>query len=97
MSYLSFKFIRVDYEGILWQWHQITEIWITTGTLISILVSLRLSNYTLNTLTIIIIIGTGQPDIRALQPNKMYRNAGDGKHWQDVTFSGNFGHLQKVF
>lgn len=39
--------------------------------------------------------GTGQPDIRALQPNKMYRNSGDGKHWQDVTSSGNFGHLQK--
>jgi hypothetical protein len=39
--------------------------------------------------------GTGQPDIRALQPNRMYRNTGDGKHWQDVTTSGNFGHLQK--
>lgn len=39
--------------------------------------------------------GTGQPDIRAVQPNKMYRNSGDGAHWQDVTSAGNFGHLQK--
>lgn len=39
--------------------------------------------------------GTGQPDIRALQPNKMYRNSGNGQYWQDVTSSGNFGHLQK--
>jgi FG-GAP-like repeat len=38
--------------------------------------------------------GTGQPDIRALQPNRMYRNAG-GSKFQDVTTSGNFGHLQK--
>ena len=39
--------------------------------------------------------GTGQPEPRAIQPNRMYRNAGDGLHWQDVTTSGNFGHLQK--
>ena len=40
--------------------------------------------------------GTGQPDIRALQPNRMYRNDlhNSGK-FQDVTSSGNFGHLQK--
>lgn len=42
-----------------------------------------------------VYFGTGQPDIRALQPNRMYRNSGDGRHWQDVTSSGNFGHLQK--
>lgn len=39
--------------------------------------------------------GTGQPDIRALQPNRMFRNAGDGRYFQDVTTAGNFGHLQK--
>ncbi len=39
-------------------------------------------------------IGTGNPDLRSLVPNKMYRNAG-GKAFQDVTTSGGFGHLQK--
>jgi len=39
-------------------------------------------------------IGTGNPDLRALVPNKMFRNAG-GKFFQDVTTSGGFGHLQK--
>jgi hypothetical protein len=40
--------------------------------------------------------GTGQPDIRALQPNRMYRNnLHESGKFQDVTTSGNFGHLQK--
>ncbi len=39
-------------------------------------------------------IGTGNPDLRSLVPNKMYRNA-SGKIFQDVTTSGGFGHLQK--
>ncbi len=39
-------------------------------------------------------IGTGNPDLRTLVPNKMYRNAG-GEFFQDVTTSGGFGHLQK--
>lgn len=39
--------------------------------------------------------GTGQPEPRAIQSNKMYRNAGDGIHWLDVTSSANLGHLQK--
>eukprot|EP00595_Chromulina_sp_UTEXLB2642_P000197 CAMPEP_0196762372 /NCGR_PEP_ID=MMETSP1095-20130614/1793_1 /TAXON_ID=96789 ORGANISM="Chromulina nebulosa, Strain UTEXLB2642" /NCGR_SAMPLE_ID=MMETSP1095 /ASSEMBLY_ACC=CAM_ASM_000446 /LENGTH=538 /DNA_ID=CAMNT_0042113083 /DNA_START=912 /DNA_END=2528 /DNA_ORIENTATION=- len=41
--------------------------------------------------------GTGQPDIRALQPNRMYRNSVKDGHiyFEDVTTSGNFGHLQK--
>lgn len=39
-------------------------------------------------------LGTGNPDLRSLVPNKMYRNnAGQG--FQDVTTSGGFGHLQK--
>jgi len=38
--------------------------------------------------------GTSMPDLRALQPNSMLRNDG-GKGFQDVTFSGGFGHLQK--
>jgi hypothetical protein len=38
--------------------------------------------------------GTGEPDYRALLPNRMFRNA-EGKRFQDVTTSGGFGHLQK--
>ena len=39
-------------------------------------------------------LGTGVPDFDALMPNIMYRNDG-GRRFQDVTFIGGFGHLQK--
>jgi hypothetical protein len=39
-------------------------------------------------------LGTGEPDFRALLPNRMFRNDA-GKRFQDVTTSGGFGHLQK--
>jgi len=39
-------------------------------------------------------LGTGEPDLSALVPNRMFRNAG-GKFFQDITTSGGFGHLQK--
>lgn len=39
-------------------------------------------------------MGTGNPDMRTLQPNAMVRNVG-GSHFEDVTYSGGFGHLQK--
>ena len=39
-------------------------------------------------------VGTGDPDYRAIVPNRMLRNA-DGEFFQDVTASGGFGHLQK--
>jgi hypothetical protein len=39
-------------------------------------------------------LGTGEPDLRALVPNRMFRNA-EGKSFQDVTTSGGFGHIQK--
>ena len=39
-------------------------------------------------------VGTGEPAFQALVPNRMFRNAGDGR-FQDVTTSGGFGHLQK--
>lgn len=39
-------------------------------------------------------LGTGEPDLAALMPNRMFRNDG-GKRFQDVTTSGGFGHLQK--
>jgi hypothetical protein len=38
--------------------------------------------------------GTGEPNLRTLVPNRMYRNDG-GSRFQDVTTSGGFGHLQK--
>jgi hypothetical protein len=38
--------------------------------------------------------GTGTPDLGMLVPNRMFRNA-EGRAFQDVTTSGNFGHLQK--
>ena len=39
-------------------------------------------------------LGTGVPDFSALMPNVMYRNRG-GARFEDVTFAGGFGHLQK--
>ena len=39
-------------------------------------------------------LGTGDPDLATLIPNRMFRNA-DGRLFQDVTTSGGFGHLQK--
>jgi len=41
-----------------------------------------------------IYLGTGDPELITLIPNRMFRNAG-GKYFQDVTTSGGFGHLQK--
>lgn len=37
---------------------------------------------------------TGDPSFLSIVPNKMYRNV-DGKTFEDVTFSGGFGHIQK--
>jgi hypothetical protein len=39
-------------------------------------------------------LGTGDPDLSTIVPNRMFRNA-DGKVFQDVTTSGGFGHVQK--
>jgi hypothetical protein len=39
-------------------------------------------------------VGTGNPDLATLVPNRMFRNDG-GKRFQDVTTAGDFGHLQK--
>ena len=40
-----------------------------------------------------VYLGTGVPDYEALMPNVMLRNTGDG--FEDVTYAGGFGHLQK--
>jgi hypothetical protein len=39
-------------------------------------------------------LGTGDPDLATLVPNRMFRNS-EGRLFQDVTTSGGFGHLQK--
>ena len=39
-------------------------------------------------------VGTGDTDLSTLIPNRMFRNA-DGRFFQEVTTSGDFGHLQK--
>jgi hypothetical protein len=39
-------------------------------------------------------VGTGDPDLATVIPNRMFRNDG-GRRFQDVTTSGGFGQLQK--
>ena len=39
-------------------------------------------------------VGTGDPNLRALMPNRMFRSI-DGQRFEDVTAAGGFGHLQK--
>ena len=39
-------------------------------------------------------VGTGEPDLGALIPNRMFRNVA-GRRFEDVTTAGGFGHLQK--
>jgi hypothetical protein len=39
-------------------------------------------------------LGTGNPDLLTLVPNRMFRNA-EGRSFQDVTTSGDFGNIQK--
>jgi hypothetical protein len=41
-----------------------------------------------------IYVGTGEPDYRALVPNRVFRSAG-GERFLEVTSSGGFGHLGK--
>ncbi len=39
-------------------------------------------------------LATGDPSFISIVPNKMYRNK-EGKTFEDVTYSGGFGHIQK--
>ena len=41
-----------------------------------------------------IYLGTGEPDLATLVPNRMFRNVA-GRAFEDVTAAGGFGHLQK--
>lgn len=39
-------------------------------------------------------LGTGNPDLRSIIPNRMFRGV-EGKRFEEITFEGGFGHLQK--
>ena len=39
-------------------------------------------------------LGTGNPDLRSVIPNRMFRSV-EGKRFEEVTLDGGFGHLQK--
>lgn len=39
-------------------------------------------------------LGTGNPDLRSVIPNRMFRNV-DGRRFEEVTLPGGFGHIQK--
>ena len=39
-------------------------------------------------------VGTGTPDLEMILPNRMFHNH-DGKYFDEVTTTGDFGHLQK--
>lgn len=39
-------------------------------------------------------VGTGNPDLRSIIPNRMFRSVA-GRRFQEVTTEGGFGHLQK--
>lgn len=39
-------------------------------------------------------LGTGEPNLRSIVPNKMYWNRG-GKSFSDITYAGGFGNIQK--
>ena len=41
-----------------------------------------------------VYVGTGAPDFSAIIPNRMFHNQ-DGASFQEVTFAGGFGHIQK--
>ena len=39
-------------------------------------------------------VGTGNPDLRSVVPNRMFRSV-NGKRFEEVTLPGGFGHIQK--
>lgn len=39
-------------------------------------------------------VGTGNPDLRSIVPNRMFRNVG-GRRFEDVSIDGGFAHIQK--
>lgn len=41
-----------------------------------------------------IFLGTGEPNLKSIVPNKMYWNRG-GEKYDDITYAGGFGNIQK--
>ena len=39
-------------------------------------------------------LGTGEPNLKSIVPNKMYWNR-EGKYFSDITYTGGFGNIQK--
>ncbi len=39
-------------------------------------------------------VGTGNPDLNSIVPNRMFRNV-EGRRFEEVTLPGGFGHIQK--
>ena len=39
-------------------------------------------------------LGTGEPNLKSIVPNKMYWNR-EGKRYDDITYAGGFGNIQK--
>lgn len=39
-------------------------------------------------------VGTGNPDLRSIIPNRMFRSV-EGRRFEEITLEGGFGHLQK--
>ncbi len=39
-------------------------------------------------------LGTGEPNLKSIVPNKMYWNR-EGKKYDDITYAGGFGNIQK--
>ncbi len=39
-------------------------------------------------------LGTGEPNLKSIVPNKMYWNR-EGKYFDDITYAGGFGNIQK--
>lgn len=39
-------------------------------------------------------LGTGEPNLKSIVPNKMYLNR-EGKYFDDITYAGGFGNIQK--
>lgn len=40
------------------------------------------------------LLGTGEPNLKSIVPNKMYLNR-EGKYFDDITYAGGFGNIQK--
>mmetsp|Transcript_29827 Transcript_29827/g.41950 ORF Transcript_29827/g.41950 Transcript_29827/m.41950 type:complete len:836 (+) Transcript_29827:63-2570(+) len=69
--------------------------WAHTSKLSSVRMTMAMNHGDINNDGLLdLYFGTGQPDVRALQPNRMFLNQ-NGTYFADITTAGGFGHLQK--